>query len=223
MNHPEPEWTAENMNKKKGDTNFEFCGWCEHASCGSCRYGCCLSTSCSLTKSYGLGRDVFWDTPCIVISLGKLDIQSIKFSKQREIAETESRKQRLLDQISQLETLFNLSKEIPPLPDNRNHDYYDVSEILYVFYESKWNKGTCVSGYRHQDGCVSYVLEDYSASKKGWGCGYGVPGVLKAWEYRYFKDNPGDFKAWLDLSDRKYNGEKLDLKAYAKALVCIKN
>jgi hypothetical protein len=32
--YPEPEWTAETMNRKNGDTTFEMCGWCEYSSNG---------------------------------------------------------------------------------------------------------------------------------------------------------------------------------------------
>jgi hypothetical protein len=218
MNHKEPEWTAENMNRKTGDTTFETCGWCEHASCGSCRHNCYLSISCSLSQSYGVGRDVFWDTPCIIKGLGKDDLKSNIESKQYEIKESEGCISRLKTQIAELERLIKKAVQSPPLPGNRPHDYYNIGDVLYVFQDNKWNRGICASGYRHHDGCVSYVLDDYPESKGGWGCGYCVPCVLKEWEYKYFKKDLLAFRSWLDLSDKKYNGDKLDLDSYYKAI-----
>ena len=218
MSIKEPEWTAENMNRKKGDTNFEICGWCEHASCGSCRYGCYLSTSCSLCASYGIGHDVVWDTPCIVNSFGKTDFASIVQSKKYEIKERERAIKELKKEIITINTLSAAADNTPPLPSSRVHDYYNVSDALWVFWENKWNKGICVSGYRHQDGCVSYVLDDYPKSKEGWGCGYSVPCVLKDWEYEYFRQNLKAFRQWLDFADKKYNGEKLEVDKYYKAM-----
>lgn len=211
----EPIWTAENMNKKKGDTTFSQCGWCEWAGGGFCRYGCHLKTSCSLLKSYGLGSDVKWDTQCIVKKLAKKDIESVVRSKNYH-------KESLLKQIKDVDSEIGQLRKIkakdnPPLPENRI-DPYEVGEVLYVFTENKWNRGICVNGYRHNDGCVSYVLDDYPDSQKGWGCGTGVPCVLKEWEYKYFKSNLDDFKTWLEFSDKKYNGDSLDIKSYYDAM-----
>ncbi len=218
MEHKEPEWTAENINRKKGDTTFEICGWCEHASCGSCKYRCYLSTTCSLTKAYGIGHDVFWDTPCIVKNFGKSDFVSIIKSKEYEIKDNESQIADLKQEIQTIKSLSKKAKRTPPLPESRPHDYYNIDDVLYIFYEDKWNKGIYVSGYRHHDGCVSYVLEDYPESKGSWGCGYAVPCVLKEWEYRYFRTSPDKFKIWLGLCDKEYNGKKLDLHLYHQAI-----
>lgn len=211
----EPEWTAENMNRKSGDTTFVQCGWCEHASCGSCRYSCYLETSCSLMKRYGIGRNVKWDTKCVVKNMGKKDFESVIKSKQYYIKESEDSIKRIKNEIQQIKKLDLKTK--PPLPDHRDGKY-DKNEVLYVCYNKKWNRGVCVSGYRSGDGCVSYVLDDYPKSKEGWGCGVCVPGILKEWEYEYFKKYKQEFKDWLDLSNRKYNGEKLNVKEYFDAM-----
>jgi len=79
-----------------------------------------------------------------------------------------------------------------------------------------------VAGYRHHDGCVSYILDDYPASKpneKGpWGCGYAVPGILTDKEYTYFKAVPERFLEWSKMCDRSYNGEKAPMDAMYRAL-----
>jgi len=217
--YPEPEWTAENQNRRKGETTLKQCGWCEYASCGSCRHDCYLSTSCSLLKEYGVGREVYWDTECIVKKLGKDDFKSVISSKNYAIKNHKDGIKSLQKEIAIIKGLK--LKEKPLLPDNRPYDYYNLNDVIYVFFNKhkKWVKGKVVRGYRHQDGCVSYVLEDYPESRKGWGCGASVPWILKEWEYKFFKKYPADFKDWLELSNREYNGKKMPIKDYEKALL----
>ena len=38
----EPVWNNETINKKKGDTTFKQCGWCDHRGNGSYRYNCMI-------------------------------------------------------------------------------------------------------------------------------------------------------------------------------------
>lgn len=213
----EPEWTAENMNRKRGDTTFQQCGWCEHATGGSCRYGCYLNTSCGLLKSYGPGRDVKWDTLCIVITLGREDLQDQIRSKEWEIKSCKRRIEQFESQIAVLREMD--APEKPPLPDNRANDF-DLGSVVWVFHENKWNRGVVTHGYRSGDGCVSYVLDDYPETKgKPWGCGVSVPCVLKDWEYQYFVTHLDDFGVWLKMADREYNGKRIDTAAYADAMM----
>lgn len=214
----EPIWSAGNMDRKKGDTTFDICGWCEHASCGSVRYSCYLITSCSLLTSYSSSSDMWWDSACVIKKLGRLDFNDIVKSKQREIDEYQNSIAMLGEQIGVIENLKLADK--PPLPSHRPHDYYNVDDVVYVFIEKKseWIRGIVISGYRHHDGCVSYVLDDIPESSEGWSCGSAVPCVLKEWEYNYFRLNNADFVVWLELCDRTYNGEKLDLEEYGLAM-----
>ena len=214
--HREPEWNAENINKKRGDTTFKQCGWCEHRGTGSYRYGCMLSGYCDLMKSYGENRDREWDSACHILSLGIEDIHSIIRQKGFRLEKKRNAITKLKKEIKVLKTLK--PKKQPPLPDSRIHDYYNIGDIVFIFHEEKWGRGVVVSGYRHHDGCVSYVLDDYPESKGGWGCGCAVPCVLHEWEYKYFKNNVPKFIEWLKFSDRKYNGEKLNFEAYIKAI-----
>ena len=211
-NVAEPEWTAENQNRKRGDTTFKTCGWCKHQGSGSYRHQCMIEGNCNLLKDYD--NDVAWNTPCKIVNLGKDDIKAIIDSKKYDIKEHKDGIERLNEEIHTLAKLPN--KKTPVLPDNRPHDYYNVNDVVYVFHEKKWNVGKVVAGYRHQDGCVSYVLRDYPKSQAG--CGCSVPCILKEWEYNYFKSNPKAFKTWLDLSDRVYNGNKLPITDYYNAI-----
>lgn len=217
--HPytEPEWSAENMNRKRGDTTFKQCGWCEYATSGAARYNCLISSHCNLLKSYGIGKDVNWDTLCIVKMLGGIDLESVIKSKEHEINDLRNRIQRFKDEISVIENLH--PKDILPLPNNRIVDYI-VGEDVWVFTKDRWEHGIVMLGYRTHDGCVSYTLDNYPETKeKPWGCGVGVPCILRKWEYQYFRNNLEDFQTWLALSNKEYNGEKLPLQQYYDSFI----
>jgi len=220
----EPEWNAQNMNRKQGDTTFKQCGWCEYASSGSVRYDCYLNTNCSLLKDYGKTKETFWDTECIVKKLGKEDMQNIIKNKKYKIRENKASIKRTKKEISIIKSM-KLPKK-PPLPENRIQDF-KLCEIVWVFCskrkdktfgDDKWHRGIIVKGYRSGDGCISFVLDDFPESKEGWGCGVAVPCILKGWEYEYFKTHLKEFKDWLILCDRVYNGEKLPLDKYYFAI-----
>ena len=215
----EPEWTAENMNRRQGDTTFKICGWCEFAGCGSCRYDCHMSATCDLMKSYGDNRDVEWDTPCRVIRLGQADINSIIASKKCEIEDSRRELEDLEKQIQVLRKDKRIPRSKKPAhPDSRFANYFKPKDIVWVFHKNKWNRGVVVPGYRSGDGFVSYVLDAYPSSVKGWGCGTGVPCVFLDWEYKYFRNNIIEFAEYMHLCDRTYNGEKLGVIDYIKAM-----
>ena len=221
MNEKEPIWNAKNINRKIGDTTFEICGWCNHRGCGSCRYDCLVSGYCNLIPKYhSINRDVNWDTPCKILLLGKDDVKDIVDSKKRDIQDSKYYILRVRKEIGTLNKVFKAAKNKPPLPDSRKHDYYNVKEAVWVFHNGKWSRGIVTLGYRHHDGCVSYVLDDYpeSATKGPWGCGTGVPQVLKDWEFKYFKSNKEDWKLWCIICDKKYNGEKLITKGFIDSM-----
>lgn len=209
--HPDPEWTAEIRNRRKGATTFKTCGWCKHATVGRARYSCMLSTRCDLLKEYGIG-DTHWDTPCIVKKLGKLDFKDIVGSKRLSIQELRNSIGGLKEDIKVIKGLKLKNK--PPLPSNRSCEYYNVGEVIYVMLvkKKKWVKATVVSGYRHHDGCVSFMY-----GKKEGGAGYAIPGLLKEWEFKYFKANPQEFREWLELSEEDEDRE--GTHDYYKALI----
>jgi len=227
----EPEWNAENMNRKQGDTTFEMCGWCEHTSCGSVRYGCYLSSSCSLLREYGLGSDVKWNTPCIFKHLGKDDLKNTISGHKHRIEQAQYTIKNTQKKISIIEKHMAKRKNKPILPYNRKHNHFNVGDALWVFFDDfskeqqrkkyeypKWYRGIAVIGYRHHDGCISYCLDEIPESS-GWGCGTGVPYVMLESEMKYFLKNPEDFKIWLEFSDKGYGDERLMLQEmFDKAL-----
>ncbi len=218
----EPEWNAENCNRRQGDTTLITCGWCAYRGCGSCRYDCMISGVCSLMKEYGEERNVQWDTPCKIKNLGAIDIESLIKSKKWEIESAKNHIKTVEKEQSILEELLAKAEWKPPQPDSRPCDYYNIGDGVWVFYQGNWTHGTVVAGYRHHDGCVSYILDDYPASKpneKGpWGCGYAAPGILTDQEYTYFKAVPERFLEWSKMCDRSYNGEKAPMDVMYRAL-----
>lgn len=212
----EPEWTAENMNRKKGDTTFKLCGWCKFAGSGPYRYGAMLSGNCELLSSYAEHRE--FDSTCIIKTFGKIDLRDIIESKEREIANARQSISDLKTEIAELKKLKAEAVDKPPAPIARRSDHFNIGDSVRVFYEDKWNRGTVVNGYRHHDGCVSYVLDDYPKSVEGWGCGFAVLCIMLESEYRYFLKHPLDFEQWLRNADRKYNGERLPMGKYYEAL-----
>jgi hypothetical protein len=216
MEYKEPEWTAENMNRKQGDTTFKTCGWCKYATSGSVRYNCMLDSYCNLMKKYDNNRKVKWDTKCLILDYGEMDIKSAIESKEYYTRDNQNSIDRLKKEIEVLRSLK--LNNVPPMVESRPHDYYNLNDIVYVFHDKKWCQGCVVNGYRHHDGCVSYVLDDYTESKGGWGCGYRHPCILKEWEYNYFKKNKEEFKNWLKRNDREYNGKKMLIDDYYDAM-----
>jgi len=170
-------------------------------------------------KSYGDEKDVKWDTECRILNLGKIDILDIVESKKREVKDCYSQIKDLNEQIDVLLKDKRIPREEKPaLPDSRDADYFKLKSVVWVFHDEKWNRGIVVSGYRSGDGCVSYVLDNYSDSAKGWGCGLSAPCILADWEYRYFKKNPDEYRKYLLLCDKKYNGEKMPMEKYFQVL-----
>lgn len=219
--YPEPEWNAENINRKSDSTTLKQCGWCKYCGGGSCRYNCSITTSCTLLHDYGLGSNTYWDTPCLLQFLSKEDMNQIIQRKQWNIKNHLKSIEQLKHEIKTIEEMEFPVK--PPLPDNRFHDYQE-GEVVWVFNDErkKWIRGIVVPGYRSHDGCVSYILDDIPESQLNQqgprGCGVSVPGILTDEEYQYFIKHLEDFKIWLHLSDKEYNGEREPIQDMYKAL-----
>lgn len=212
--HREPEWNAENINKKCGDTTFKFCGWCKYRGTGSYRYDCMIVGKCDLLKSYN--NEVFFDTECVIKKLGKKDLESIIESKNYEIENHEKSIEQLKKQISVLNSLDN--DNVPPLPNNRRYNHFNIDDeiMCFVMERGKWMAGKVVSGYRHHDGCVSmYIYEkhhdgDY-LNGHGRSGGIAIPHIMLKSEYDWFVKNPDSFIYWINKAcENKFNGEKLD-------------
>jgi len=212
----EPIWNSDTINKKKGDTTFKQCGWCNNRGDGSYRYDCMIDGYCNLLKNYN--NDVQFDTECKIIKLGKNDIESIKQSKVHKIEEY----RRMIESTQkEISILINLAlDDIPVLPDNRKHNHFNINDEVMVFatfdeslIKDRWLSGKVVSGYRHHDGCVSvYVDEKYHNGENldghGYGAGMSVPTCILKSEYDWFVKNPERFKEWINIAcNKSFNGK----------------
>jgi hypothetical protein len=216
----EPVWTQENQDKKQGDTTFNTCGWCKYAGSGSCRHDCHLESKCNLLKSYD--KEVAWDTECLVMKLGRDDLLSIIGSKEYGIKEYEQSITHRLKEIEKLNELVGEAKQSPPLAKNRKSDHFNIGDRIYVYIEKAWAIGTVAMGYRHHDGCVSFSLDSFPATKaKPWGGGFAVPTILLEREMNFFKTK-GEFRDWLKIQDDKYNGDRINIEAICAAWEAMK-
>ena len=209
MTYREPDWTAENQNRKRGDTDFVICGWCRHTSGGTYRHNCALSATCALMKPYGREK-LEWDSVCTFKDLGQTDLASIINSKCYELDGLSSQIKHIEEQIKTIVAHIPERANSPPLPSNRIQDY-DEGEVVYVAINGKWERGIVVHGYRSHDGCVSYCLDNIPKATN-WGCGAETPCVLKEWEYKYFARHPDDYSRWKNTCiNKEYNGEHIVL------------
>jgi hypothetical protein len=227
----EPEWNAENMNKKKGDTTLKTCGWCQYQGCGSYRHSCMLSGDCELMKSYGNEREVEFDTVCKIIQLSPDDVSAIIKSKEYDIKESENSIKESKKEIEALRKIKKTLKYKPMLADSRPYNYYNVNDVVYTYcYDGNvWKKAKVVEGYRHHDGCVSFIYEGTIVEPgHAPGAGCGRPELLKEKEFQYFSEQMSgkkldewlskiDLRTWLKSQDRIYNGKKLEIDSIVKA------
>lgn len=157
----EPKWTEELKKRKVGATTLNQCGWCKYRGSGSYRHNCMLEGYCSLMPSYGEEREVKWDTPCVIITKGKADLESYAKSHAFEIEEAKGTIKREEEIINHIKMLIKKARDIPPLPWNRKHDHFNVGDRVAAFSEKErnWRFGIVVYGYRHQDGMVSFHID----------------------------------------------------------------
>jgi hypothetical protein len=206
--YPEP--SGEIVARERGATTLIECGWCEYAS-GTHRYNYCISGHCSLQKSYS--KEVHWDDKCYFLTTSQSDVLNLIDYHKREIKNAENEIKREKKYIKLLEKKFFEAPKRPDLPENRKYNHFKLGSDVAVYFkeDNKWHFGKVVLGYRHEDGCVSYVLKDIGPQTGNfWGCGVSVPIVMLKSEYDFFEDHPDEYKIWCEKAYNKtYNGEKL--------------
>jgi hypothetical protein len=234
--YKEPEWKAENINRKSGSTNFQTCGWCEHTSGGTCRYSCTIHGSCSYLDKMNYydfvkntGTEVFWDTKCKLLQLSKDDMKDWTTAWHYKIEEERRSLRYREKEREDLIKLTETMKQRPPLAEFRESDFFKDGDKVRVYFNQAflvkscpdmknkvgyWFKATVVPGYRSGDGCVSYIIDLIEKSKTNgpWGSGNAVPQVIHEWEYEYFLKNPDFWQWWKKQAEAKsYNGDRLSL------------
>jgi len=222
--YPEPT-DPKDINRKRGSTEFERCGWCPHNTTGTARYNYIIEGHCHLLAdaeySYDYKKDihrVHWDTPCKVKSLSKSQLHVLlsRFKYKKEDAR--NRIKDLTAKSKRVKSLISTAVYRPSLPDDRSHDHFNIDDKVMVWAKGfGWTPGVVVSGYRHHDGCVSYIMEGVGPQSHDeggfWGCGMSVPTVLKKKDWDFFRNNPDSYKVWTDVAyAKKFNGEKIPVR-----------
>jgi len=199
---PEPNWTPENMGRKRGETTFSICGWCEYAGMGCYRHNCALETSCSLLSTPVLNSlKLRWHTPCILKMLGTADIDEIVAKKMHDIETYQKQIVKASDEITVLYGMRQSLNPTPMLAPHRGAEHFNVDDNVMVceIASKTWHPATVVVGYRHHDGIVSYV-GNFTEDIGQHGCGTSSPCVMLASEFEYFLRHPEAFRVWIDLS-----------------------
>ena len=221
----EPLWDDETRSRKHGSTTFETCGWCVYTSTGTWKYDCCLDGCCNLLSSYHPNCDVKWGTKCFIKNLGQKDIEDFIRSKECQIV---SERKAIARTESEIQILKELTvDDCPPLPHNRECDHFNIGDRVMNYAAKKmfaehcclrlgWISGTVVDGYRHHDGCVSFIADEpfhanYEYEQgKGSGSGVSIPFILLESEYKWFASHPDRFLPWLKLACvHDFNGLKI--------------
>lgn len=197
----EPEWTEENIARRKGDTTFQICGWCKYCAKGEVVYDCHLDGHCELIDSFADFRDVTWDMPCRLLQPGKQDIRKVVQMKEAEIRHYEELMIDLESDITILDNIEMYVSDIPPLPRSRDNGYFNLGDPVYVFWNGEWRHATVVIGYRHHDGFVSLDIDGCPPPETGgvWGAPVRIPIVMNTSEFHFFRNNIERYIAWLGL------------------------
>ncbi len=207
--------------KEGGSTTLEQCGWCKFAS-GSHRHNYCIEGKCILKKSYS--DKIQWDTKCSFKNASKADLEAIIESHKYTISENKGAIQRHKEYILEIKRMMPLAAIRPPLPSDRKAEHFNIDDPIAVFYdkENKWFFGQVKNGYRHQDGFVSFRLDELGPQtandktfpfKDGYsGMGMSVPHVMLKKEYDFFERHPRDYQVWCKKGYmNNYNGKQIQL------------
>lgn len=211
---PEP-LTPESETRKRGTTTFNLCGWCDHTGGGSCRFNYHITTTCELLytydqpignetmKVYGsdyVSRELKFNTPCVLKQLTAEQCELVIKSIQANIENHKRERDQIRVVIDILQQQLRLAGTAikPWIISNRPCKYMEVGDamVIYVGGWSKekivtgdWVKAIGVFGYRHQDGCLSYLTEfpihSNASNYEGRGGGGGIsrPELLLASEF----------------------------------------
>lgn len=212
--------TGEMVAWESGSTTLKQCGWCEYVW-GSRRYNYCIEGTCALLEKYSFSSDktqVKWNDKCFFSTALQSEVKSLieghEYSIELAKKDIEDRKK----YVEILNGMYNNKDYVPPLPEHRKHDHFNIGSKVAVWHQDKWFFGEVQSGYRHHDGCVSYRLDGIGPQGPGdnenftgfWGSGMSIPHVILTGEYLFFKKNPQIYKQWCKKAyDKEFNGKTL--------------
>lgn len=218
---------ADSLNRKRGTTTLNCCGWCNYCTGGETRPGfdCRITTHCRLLFVNAEKRLKF-NTPCLVThgtqELIDEIIQNIEWFLDEAVAEKRKVEQRI-------RLVMDATKKAdikPCLPQKRPSNYIKAGDKVKIFLGShdqnilpskanRFNDGTVVGNgdFLAMDDLVhtGKLLDGYGVSSRRF-----EPDLLHVWEYEYFRHHRFYLEMWLKWA--KENGAQLDEKKYREAL-----
>jgi len=194
-------------------TDFTVCGQCSHSSTIVCGLRCDVLPD--ITPKNG---ELTPESRCLIKRLGRSDLERAISIITKEtqhhlkmIATCQARRA-LIGQFMQHAT------DIPILPDNRSHEHFEVGGAI-VFYDIKAKMWRDTEVIQINRGTVAFAYRP----DRDYGGGIGTPTVLRKGEFDYFRTHLTAFKEWLHLSDRSYNGERLQIDEMYDALIAYRD
>lgn len=194
-------------------TDFTVCGQCSHSAPIMCGLRCDVLPD--ITPKNG---ELTPESRCLIKRLGRSDLERAISIITKEtqhhlkmIATCQARRA-LIGQFMQHAT------DIPILPDNRSHEHFEVGGAI-VFYDIKAKMWRDTEVIQINRGNVAFAYRP----DRDYGGGIGTPTVLRKGEFDYFRTHLTAFKEWLHLSDRSYNGERLQIDEMYDALIAYRD
>lgn len=218
---------VESKNREGGSTTFNICGWCEHASGGSCRYQYYITTRFG---QLGSDTETAFNTPCLLHELSADYFDLMVNALEEEIQGVLNKREKVREGIKLLQRLKKGASSKPYLISLRPYDHFNVGDPVVVYIggwkgesivkEGVWVPAVTVFGYRHHKKMVSYQtqfpIHTHLSNFEGRGGAARLsrPEVLLASEFAYLRDAYSDdfefVASWLANVDS-------DLKGFSRA------
>lgn len=217
----------DSINRQRGATTFNVCGWCDHAGGGSARFGYLISTSCSLKSKAGLkAKGTVFNTPCHWLTAPQTELQRLVAGFSCEKGKLIAKKRKADAAIKMLRVLEGQAEAKPIFPSWRPFDHFNLEHPIVLFLASWENaivpdlfvRGVVIPGWRHHDGCVSFYTEKKihnGANMDGHGGGGALSQstIMEEWEFNYLVANPDFARIWLKSAEKTSGQLKEMLKA----------
>lgn len=210
---------ADSINRERGATNFNVCGWCEYTSGGLGRYGYNITARCQFESEAGTETvERNFNTPCFLLNASDETFNNIHNGLLQHKKNIKTQIEENKHIVAALHQFKEKTTDKPILPFARPSNWFNVGDkvICYIDqFETKiindtFATGKVVNGYRHHDGFVSVCFDkkihtSNNLNGRGGGYYYGRPEVMLEWEFNYLKENHDFAKIWSTLGEAVQN------------------
>lgn len=216
---------AEDISRERGETTFNKCGWCEFAGTGSMRFNYMIDGNCSLLSYANLefnnNRGV--TTPCDFKKMSGDQIGEVVSRYREEQVRLREGIQQTQKLAERMRGVARRAEDRPMLPQLRPHDFFNLGDEVVTYVgpqmedklvgDPRFITAKVIPGYRHHDGCVSYVSDeqwhkgDYYEGRGG-GSGVARADILPKREFDYLVDpkNENYLYRWLNKLNARDKG-----------------